>query len=409
MVDGVPPLTGVRSSALSRAALTGVVRTMVLLGALALGGCTTNVTPSPEAVITTPTTSTIPTTPVPRPTPIELKSVCPNPVVLQLNRPVDVWSLPLVGVTAVDGRTGASAYRAAMIDPLSALPLGLDIEIRTAATIGNGSVLAAMRSDPTILLGTVSTEELLAAEPSIKAVFAPWERNDLALTWATSLGAKTAAGLPPGSSTSPLPAGTNPAAPDYLKKSGIFTAAKIAVRTTVRQVENAVTTVPAPPAQLDWAQLFTNPFVTQNANLTVQLVDELGWEPYPFVMVASDATFARYDQCLRGLIPVLQGGAVRVGREPERLAANLATISAKLGSPVDVATVVVTINVATTLGILGNGADSTLGDVAAARLAQFTRAISVAAGDKPEEFPVLERALRAKVEGRFIDPLIGRS
>ncbi len=403
-------MAGVVARSIGRIATAPVTR--VLLAAftvVSLVGCTSNVTPSPEAVVTTPTTSTILTTPLPRPTPTELKSVCPNPVVLQLNRPVDVWSLPLVGVTAVDGRTGASAYRAAMIDPLSALPLGLDIEIRTAATIDSGSVLEAMRSDPTILLGTISTEELLAADPSIKAVFAPWERNDLAITWAKSLNAKTAAGLPPGSATSPLPAGTNPAVPDYLKKSGIFTAQKVAARTTVRRVQNAVTTVPAPPAQLDWAQLFTNPFVTQNANLTVQLVDELGWEPYPFVMVATDPTIARFDQCLRGLIPVLQGGAVRVGREPERLAGNLATISAKLGTPVDVATVVVTIGVATTWGILGNGADSTLGDVAAARLAQFTRAVSIAAGDKPAEFPALERTLRAKVDGRYIDPLIGRS
>ena len=94
------------------------------------------------------------------------------------------------------------------------------------------------------------------------------------------------------------------------------------------------TTAPTPITP-GWAQLLANPFVTQNPNLTYQLVDELGWEPYPFVMVATEQTRSRYEQCLRGLIPVLQGGSVRVAREPERLTANLGTISAKLGAPID--------------------------------------------------------------------------
>lgn len=382
---------------------------LALVFVVAATGCTSAATPSPDAVESVPTTSTIAVTPLPRPSPGELRTVCPNPVVIQLNRPVDVWSLPFVGVTAVDGRTGASAYRAAMIDPLSVLPLGLDIEIRTAATIGNGSVIDAMVKDPTVLLGAISTEDLLAADPNIKAVFAPWERSDLALTWGAALNAKTAAALPPGSRPVALPVGVNPGVDSYLQKSGLFNPPKASTRTTSRPIENAVSTTVPPPAQLDWAQLFTNPFVTQNANLTVQLVDELGWEPYPFVLATTDAARSAYDQCLRGLIPVLQGGAVRVGREPDRLAANLGTVSAKLGTPVDIATVTVTIAVATRFGILGNGANSTLGDVAAARLAQFTRALDVATDQKTQEFPALERSLRAKVDDRYIDPLIGQA
>lgn len=389
-----------------------VARTYVvsaLLIVIAATGCTSVATPSPDAIETVPTTSTMVVAPLPRPTPGELRTVCPNPVVIQLNRPIDVWSLPFVGVTAVDGRTGASAYRAAMIDPISVVPLGLDIEIRTAATIANGSVVNAMIKDPTILLGAVSTEDLLAAAPQIKAVFAPWERNDLALTWNASLNAKAAAALPPGSHPVALPVGINPDVITYVQKSGLFNPPKTSTRTTIRPIENAVSTTIPPPAELDWAQLFSNPFVTQNRNLTVQLVDELGWEPYPFVLAATDTTRSSYDQCLRGLIPVLQAGAVRVGREPDRLAANLGTISAKMGTPVDIPTVVATITVATEFGILGNGADSTLGDVAAARLAQFTRALGVATDQKTEEFPAIERTLRAKVDGRYIDPLIGRA
>ncbi len=377
------------------------------LTVLALVACTDSTRPSPEAVETTQTTSTIGTS-VERPTPGALATVCPDPIVIQLDRPVDIWALPLVGVSAIDGLTGASAYRGAMLDPLSVLPLGIDIEIRTKATIANASVLDALGRDPTILLGAISTDELLAAKPEIRAVFAPWERNDLALTWPSGLG-KTAAELPPGSKPTAPPPGTSADVVTYLDRSGLFTAPKIASPTTIRPLENAVTTTTPTPITPGWAELLANPFVTENPSLTYQLVDELGWEPYPFVMVATEETRTRYEQCLRGLIPVLQGGAVRVAREPERLTANLGTISAKLGSPIDVPSTQVATAIALKLGILGNGSDATIGDVAAARLAQFTRANAVANSETTDEFSKLERELRAKIDPRFIDPLIGRS
>ena len=378
-----------------------------MLVVLCLVGCTDSTRPSPEAVETTPTTSTIATS-VERPSPSALATVCPDPIVIQLDRPVDVWALPFVGVSAVDGLTGASAYRGAMLDPLSVLPLGIDIEIRTKATIANGGVLDALDRDPTIMLGAISTDELLTAKPEIRAVFAPWERNDLALTWPSGF-AKTAAELPPGSKPTAPPPGTSADVVTYLDRSGLFTAPKFASPTTLRPLENAVTTTAPTPITPGWAELLANPFVTQNPSLTYQLVDELGWEPYPFVMVTTGQTRTRYEQCLRGLIPVLQGGAVRVAREPERLTANLGTISAKLGAPIDVPSTQIATALAVRLGILGNGSDATIGDVAPARLAQFTRANAVATGKAAEEFSKLERQLRAKIDQRFIDPLIGRS
>ena len=371
-------------------------------------GCTDGTKPSPDAVVTTTSSSIVAPVSVARPNPGALKSVCPDPVVIQLDRPIDVWSLPLVGVTAVDGRTGASAYRAAMLDPLSVLALGIDIEIRTKATIGTTSVVDAMASDPRILLGAVSTDELLAAPQSVRAVFAPWERNDVALTWPATLG-RTAAELPPGSKPVAPPAGVSLDVIDYLDQSGLFKARKASTQTTLRPLEGAVTTTVAPPASPGWVEILTNPFVTKNPALTVQLIDELGWEPYPFVFASTDATRVRYEQCLRGLIPVLQGGAVRVTREPERLSANLATISSKLGRPIDITTTVASAQVAIEVGLIGNGSDATIGDVAAARLAQYTRARADAKGETVDEFPVLERQLRSRIDSRFIDPLIGRS
>ncbi len=378
-----------------------------MIAAASLVACTDTTRPSPEALETLPTTSTIATS-LARPSPSALPTVCPDPIVIQLDRAVDVWALPLVGVSAVDGLTGAGAYRGAMLDPLSVLPLGIDIEIRTKATLADTTVLDALARDPTIMLGAVSTDELLAAKAPVRAVFTPWERNDLALTWPAAL-AKTAAELPPGSTPTEVPPGVSSDVATYLDKSGLFVAPKISSPTTLRPLENAVTTTTPAPVTPSWAQLMANPFVAQNPGLTYQLVDELGWEPYPFVFVATDETRTRFEQCLRGLIPVLQGGAVRVAREPERLTANLGTISAKLGTPIDVSSTLTAANLAVSIGILGNGSDATIGDVAAARLAQFTRANSVAKGETAEEFSKLERQLRAKIDPRFIDPLIGRS
>ena len=107
---------------------------LILVGA-GLVACTDNTRPSPEAVETTPTTSTIATS-VERPNPGALATVCPDPIVIQLDRPLDVWALPFVGVSAVDGLTGASAYRGAMLDPLSVLPLG--IEMRKSLKLAAG-------------------------------------------------------------------------------------------------------------------------------------------------------------------------------------------------------------------------------------------------------------------------------
>ncbi len=373
-----------------------------------VASCTDGTRPSPDAIVTTTSSSVVAAASVPRPSPSALKDVCPDPIVIQLDRPVDVWSLPLVGVTAVDGRTGAAAYRGAMLDPLSILPLGIDIEIRSAATIANGSVLDAMARDPQILLGAVSTDDLLSAKDTVRAVFAPWERNDLALTWPSTLG-RTAAELPPGSKPVAPPAGVTPDVVEYLDKSGLFKASKTTTPTTLRPLDGAVTSTIAPPASPGWVQILANPFVTKNPALTVQLVDELGWEPYPFVFAATDDTRIRYEQCLRGLIPVLQGGAVRVTRQPERLSGNLGAISAKLGTPIDITATVASAQVAIENGLIGNGNDATLGDVAAARLAQYTRARAVANGETVDEFPALERKLRARIDAKFIDPLIGRS
>ncbi len=380
---------------------------VVALGVLATA-CTDGTRPSPDAVVTTTSSSVVAPVSVARPSPSGLKAVCPDPVVIQLDRPIDVWSLPLIGVTAVDGRTGASAYRGALLDPLSVLPLGIDIEIRTKATIGSSSVIDAMASDPQILLGAVSTDDLLGAKENVRAVFAPWERNDVALTWPSAFGG-TAAELPPGSKPTPPPAGVSPDVVEYLDRSGLFKAPKTSTQTTLRPLDGAVTTTVAPPVSPGWVQILTNPFVTKNPAITVQLIDELGWEPYPFVFTTTDDTRGRYEQCLRGLIPVLQGGAVRVTREPERLSANLATISAKLFAPIDITATVAAAQVAIDLGLIGNGSDATIGDVAAARLAQYTRAQADAKGETVDEFPVLERQLRARIDARFIDPLIGRS
>ena len=388
-----------------RVRVTG--RAAVVALTVVLVACTDGTRPSPEAVETAPTTSTIATS-LARPSPSALATVCPDPIVIQLDRPVDVWALPLVGVSAVDGLTGASAYRGALLDPLSVLPLGIDIELRTKATIANGSVLDALDRDPTILLGAISTEELLGARPTIRAVFAPWERNDLVLTWPAAAG-KTAAELPPGSKPTEVPPGVSGDVFTYLDKSSLFSAPKSTSQTTVRPLANAVTTTTPAPVAPGWAQLMSNPFVTQNPGLAYQLVDELGWEPYPFVLAATNETRTRYEQCLRGLVPVLQGGAVRVAREPERLTANLGTISTKLGTPIDIPSTLTAASLAIGVGILGNGGDATIGDVAPARLAQFTRAIAVAKGETAEEFSKLERSLRIKIDPRFIDPLIGRS
>ena len=398
------------------------------VGALALGfavlGCTSNAPATPPSSIAVPTTLAGAAPPV-RPDAASMQGVCPNPVVIQLAGPPDLWALPYVGAMAVDGTVSAPGrYRAALLDPRSVTPTGIAIELRTAAALPQGQTVSqAMQTDPSILLGEVGTIESLesAGTPPL-AVLAPWERPDAAFVWDDQ-------SQPDAITIADLHARLDPAveAPlaRYLTNSGLVPAGpstSVDRPVTIVRVERML----ADPALVGTIDAGLGGAVdpaggTPSAGAAVgddqsgggtsyELVDETGWEPYEHSLATTATNARERSSCLRALVPLLQHATVRVAREPDRLTANLAVIAAKLGVPTDIDGLRATLRTALATGILGNGPNATIGDIDQARVQQMVRALVISRNVTGVRTPVaatIAARAAAVMDQSFTDSTIG--
>ena len=391
---------------------------------LAMVGCTSNAPATPPSSIAVPTTLAEAAPPV-RPDAASMEGVCPNPVVIQLGGPPDLWALPYVGAMAVDGTVGAPGrYRAALLDPRSVTPTGIAIELRTAAALPKGQTVSqAMQSDPSILLGEVGTiESLTSAGAPPLAVLAPWERPDAAFVWddRSQPDAITIADL-----NAHLDAAVEVRLARYLTNSGLVSAG------SSTSVERPVTIVRVEHMLADSALVGTiDPGLhgavdpaggTPSAGAAAggdqsgrgtsyELVDETGWEPYEHSLATTATNASERSSCLRALVPLLQHATVRVAREPDRLTANLAVIAAKLGVPTDIELVRATLRTALTTGILGNGPNATIGDLDQARVQQMVRALAISRNVTGVRTPLaatIAARAAAVMDRSFTDSTIG--
>ena len=395
---------------------------LVAVFALGVSGCT-----SGSGSARLPTTTSVPTTaleaaPPVRPDAASMQGVCPNPVVIQLAGPPDLWAMPYVGALAVDGSVAsAGRYSAALLDPRSVTPTGINVELRTSAALAPGqSVSQAMQADASILLGEVGTIEALesALKDRTVAVLAPWERADDAFVWDGRLqpDAITIADLDArldGPADSPLAR--------YLVNSGLAPKVDAATLPIAAATALPVTTVHIVNVLSDPSLVATiirgldsgtsaagDGQATQGTSF--ELVAETGWEPYEHSLATTPSNAKDRASCLRALVPLLQHAAVRVSREPDRLTANLAVIAAKLGVPTDLTAVRARLRAALAIGVLSNGPNATLGDLDPARVQQVVRALAISrnlAGVRvPAAAAVAARAATV-VDQSFTDSTIG--
>ena len=392
------------------------------VAALALGfsGCTSGSARLPTTTAV-PTTAPEATPPV-RPDAASMQGVCPNPVVIQLAGPPDLWAMPYVGALAVDGSVAsAGRYSAALLDPRSVTATGINVELRTSAALAPGqSVSQAMQADTSILLGEVGTVEALESVPKDRtlAVLAPWERADTAFVWDGRLqpDAITIADL-----DARLDAPADSPLARYLVNSGLAPKPDAATRTS-----GAVAALAVTPVHI--VKVLSDPSLVaaiingldgrteapgdghDTKGTSFELVAETGWEPYEHSLATTPANAKDRASCLRALVPLLQHAAVRVSREPERLTANLAVIAAKLGVPTDLDAVRATLRAALAIGILSNGPNATIGDLDPARVQQMVRALSIArnlAGVRVPAAATVAARAAAVVDLSFTDSTIG--
>ncbi len=375
------------------------VLSLVALTSVVLSACTGAPIPSPVLPDTTLAVAPEDTAPE-RVEVSSLKSVCPNPVVVQIDGQMDFWSLPFVSLLAVDGFVSAGGYTASLLDPETVEPTGIQLQIRTGASLRpEQTVLQAMESDPSILLGMVDTESAFVAPKKSRpvAVFTPWERDDLAFVWAASGPLAEVSNLADLGDTKVALEPTTPFVA-YLIRTGLFKTAQL-VKTGA-------------PVQM--TRLLNDLSLYNDPTRHYQLLDETGWEPYTKSLTVSPENVKTRELCLRGLVPLLQQGILRIPREPDRLLANLGVISRKLGLGLDLIAYRRALDVALASGIMGNGPNSVVGDVEAARVTQYLRAREfaysrLAASGKPTTTALGEVAAKPKelVNGSFIDQLVG--
>lgn len=370
-----------------------------ILLSLLLAACTGAPIPSPVLPDTTLPVAPEDTAPD-RVEVTSLQTVCPNPVVVQIDGPMDFWTLPFVSLLAVDGFVSNGAYTASLLDPETVAPTGIQLQIRTSASLAaDQTVLQAMDADPAILFGMVDTESAFVAPKKSRpiAVFTPWERDDLAFVWSRSGPLTEVANLADLGDTK---VALDPNVPfvAYLLRTGLFKPTQL--------VKSGA------PVQM--TRLLNDLSLYGDAGRNFQLLDETGWEPYTKALTVSPDNLKRRELCLRGLVPLLQQGILRVPREPDRLLANLGVISRKMGLGLDLVAYRRALDVALASGIMGNGPNSVVGDVEAARVTQYLRAREfaysrLAAEGKPTTTVLGEVPPKPKelASGAFIDQLVG--
>jgi len=341
---------------------------------------------------------------------VDLRGVCPDLVVVQTD-----WfpeaeygaTYELVGEPAV-----VDASRKVVRGPLVAggKDTGVQIEVRTGGpAIGNQKVVSTMRQDESILLGYVTTDEAIenaAAIPTV-AVVAPLEINPQVIYWdpATYPDVKTIGDLKGAGAT--VRYFQNSPYMTYLAGAGILAES---------QLDGSYDGSPAvfvaeggKVAQQGFASAEPYTYEKQlpqwGKPLSFQLIHDTGWEIYAQPLAIRADRLEANRACLKRLVPIVQQAAVDFAGSPDETIGLIVRAVAEykdfwlyseaLGQ--------FSVRQQKALGLVGNGANDTLGDFELARVEGLLPKARAVFGDK------VPAALTAAdlVTNEFIDPSIG--
>ncbi len=344
----------------------------VLTISVVSSACTGSNDSQPNAVFVTTTisstTTTIPpggTTTIPEGSPI-LRGLCPDPLVVQLDGPIDFWALPWAAMLAIDGTSIGGSYNALMVHPANRSPTGIRLELRQIKPT-NESVAEVLRNDRSAHLGVVSTDTSVAERSTAPLTYltAPWVHDDRIITWDVNVerDAISIADMTPNSSVTFSGSALDPTVA-YLLGTGLLLKSQL---------------TPG-PGMLQFGRFLDNPndLLSKASFKRWQFLDETGWSPYPHAVVASPLAFAALRPCLEAFVPIFQQAIAEVTKQPARMIANLSEIAGRSGSPLDPTLAMVKLRAAIDTGIIrgvaGESDLSTVGEITQARMEQALRA-----------------------------------
>ena len=339
----------------------------------------------------------------------DLSGVCPDTVVIQTGwfpQPERGYLYQLIGTEGV-----VDVDKGAYVGPLGST--GVDLEVRVGGPyVGDQSAVSMLYQDPDILLGEVNTDEALNlnAEFPTVSVFAPLEQSPQVLLWDPekhefgSMADIGASGLPV------LVYGSDDPWVTYFVEEGQLTAGQIddsydgspsrlvASGGDVVQ-QGYVTSEP---------YTYQHDFPEWGQPVDSLLLAEAGYNPYENALGATPQTLEQRRDCLAGLVPLLQQAQVDYISDPGPMNERLVSIVEELASSW---TLTLDANEFATetmreRGVVGNGADGTLGNFDPARVAEFAALVTpILAETNPDFVPVDDPAVVYTNE--FIDPEIG--
>jgi hypothetical protein len=344
--------------------------------------------------------------------PLDLKGVCPDPIVVQKDWQPESEHGFLYNLVGKGYKVDTDKKK--VIGPLVAQgrDTGVKIEIRTGGpAVGFEPVPAVMYTDPSINLGYVATDEAVqfSAKQPTTAVFAQMDISPLAIIWSPQEHPTFNTLVDIGQSDTTVLYTKGLSYMEFLVGSGILKRS---------QLNGSYDGSPAPfvaSGGKDALQGFatSEPYLYQHEikqwgkPLKFQLVNDSGYPVYFSAVSVRAGDKAKLAPCLKKLVPILQRSQVEFIRNPGpainvildlvkqyntgwRYSRGLAEYSAKAMKD---------------LGIVGNGADGTIGNFDMARVQKIIQIMSsimaaqkkqIAQGLKPEQIATNE----------FIDPKI---
>ncbi|MEX1043941.1 MAG: ABC transporter substrate-binding protein [Acidimicrobiia bacterium] len=337
-----------------------------------------------------------------------LADVCPDPVIIQTD-----WfpesehggTYQLVGddyTVGVENQTVSGSLVAGGEDT------GIDVEVRTGGpAIGYQPVSTQMYTEPEIHFGFISTDEAaaLAADAPTVAVVAPLEKNPQIVMWdpETYPEVETIADLGEAGVTINVFAGTT--FPEVFVAQGILSA---------DQVEPSYDGSPArfiaeegAVAQQGFASAepYNYEFVFDDWGKPVafELVHDAGFQVYSQALAIRSADLEPLRPCLELLVPIMQQAAVDYAVDPARVNAMIIDAVAQYDSFWVYDQGVADYSVATQveLGLVGNGPDSTIGNMEPERVQAVIDAMRAAGMDVSETLAAADISTN-----EFINPTI---
>lgn len=337
-----------------------------------------------------------------------IAQVCPDPVIIQTD-----WfpesehggTYQLVGddyIVDVENQTVAGSLVTGGEDT------GIDVEVRTGGpAIGYQPVSTQMYTEPEIQFGFISTDEAvaLAADAPTIAVIAPLEKNPQIVMWdpETYPNVETIADLGEAGVTINVFAGTT--FPEVFVAQGILSA---------DQVEPSYDGSPArfiaeqgAIAQQGFASAepYNYQFVFDDwaKPVAFELIHDAGFQVYSQALAIRADDLEPLRPCLEELVPIMQQAVVDYAVDPARVNAMIIDAVAQYDSFWVYDQGVADYSVATQieLGLVGNGPDSTIGNMEPERVQAVIDAMRAAGMDVRADLTAAEISTN-----EFIDPAI---